>query len=62
MEPRFVWYRLENAIIARIFAERLIWVCLNNPKPEHEELTRWCGEVGRASCPPDPPAWVLRES
>ena len=33
LEPRFVWYRVENAIIAHSFAGRLIWLCLNRAKP-----------------------------
>jgi hypothetical protein len=61
--PRFVWCRVENAILAHSFAGRLIWLCLNIPKPEHSELERWCREISpRIPRPPDPPAWVRADA
>lgn len=41
VDPRFLWFRMENAITALRIAHQLIWFCLNRPKPQHSALTEW---------------------
>jgi hypothetical protein len=43
MEPRFVHYRVENAGNAHAIAQKIIAVCLRNPKAEYPDLVEWCG-------------------
>lgn len=59
MEPRFVNYRVENAINAQLLARKLIWSCLRSPKPEHADLATWC-EAAKdlVAEPPPPPEWA----
>lgn len=59
MEPRFVNYRVENAINAQLRARRLIWSCLRSPKPKHADLATWCEELkDLVPEPPPPPEWA----
>jgi hypothetical protein len=50
MEPRFVHYRVENAGNAHAIAQKIIAVCLRNPKAEYPDLVEWSGGL-RGSVP-----------
>ena len=41
MEPRFVIFTAESAAKAHSHAHRLIWLCLHEPRAEHELLAHW---------------------
>ncbi len=41
LDPRLVWYRIENADTALLIAHRIVSFCLDNPKPQHTELVGW---------------------
>lgn len=53
MEPRFVNYRVENAVNAQLLARKLISICLQCPKPGHDDLAEWCQGVKEMI--PEPP-------
>lgn len=63
MEPRFVNYRVENAINAQLLARKLISTCLQRPKPGHSDLAEWCqGLQEMIPEPPPVPDWVNPEA
>lgn len=54
MEPRFVKFRVENAVNAQLLARTLVKICLARPKPRHGALVEWCDGV-KDSIPEPPP-------
>jgi hypothetical protein len=59
MEPRFVYFRAENAINAQALAQKLIHVCMRCPKPQHADLVEWCEAFRELVGEPEPvPAWA----
>lgn len=52
LERRFVMFSMESATNAVDIAHRLIWLCLQRPKPQWPGLIEWCEAAKKLIEPP----------
>ncbi len=59
MEPRFVYYRAENAVNSQVLIQKMIHVCIGVPKSRYPELVEWCEAMEELVAEPEhPPDWA----